>query len=82
MVGTNCPTKYVKGSIIMKPETWMSADIVSHFDNFDSCEPYQGGRYWQCFYKIMPGAENAFYLEFHSGISTYAYRKFKLVDME
>jgi hypothetical protein len=37
MIGTDCPSKYVKGFLIMKPETWMAADIVSRWDNFDDC---------------------------------------------
>jgi len=82
LVGTDCPTKYVKGSLIMKPETWMSADIVSDFDNFDSCESYRNGKYWQCFFKIMPGVENALFLEIPRGISSYAYRQFEMFDLE
>jgi hypothetical protein len=37
MIGTDCPSKYVKGILIMKPETWMAANIVSRWDNFDNC---------------------------------------------
>ena len=39
-VGTLCEDYYVTGFLIMKPETWLSANIVEQFNYFDNCEAY------------------------------------------
>jgi hypothetical protein len=72
----------VRGYLYMKPETWLSASIVSQYDSFEHCGPYEEGKLWYCFYKIMPGIENALYIQLSENVSKKVDKDVWLVDLE